>query len=255
VSPRKPAALRGSDSPGLREHLIATAAALIGERGSAGLAVRDIARAAQVADGVLYNYFEDKDDLLAHALLAHVASVMSARPPLPPAGTGTVAGNLELFIAGGLATLARVGPAFAGLLTQPGVLARFHAMVGGDPAFGAGETGPGQTGAGETGPGQTGTGEARGSGPAGDSGAEPPAGEGAGLPAILARYLRAEQELGRVGPAADIGAATKLIVGAMHGEVLPGAFFSPQGRPAAPPPDLPARLAAAALAGLAPPVG
>jgi AcrR family transcriptional regulator len=245
VSPRKPAALRGSDSPGLPGHLIATAAALIGERGSAGLAVRDIARAAQVADGVLYNYFEDKDDLLAHALLAHVASVMSARPPLPPAGTGTVAGNLELFIAGGLATLARVVPVFAGLLTQPGVLARFHDLVGGDPAFGAGETGTGQTGAGE----------ARGSGPAaGDSGAEPPAGEGAGLPAILTRYLRAEQELGRVDPAADIGAATKLIVGAMHGEVLPGALFSPQGRPAAPPPDLPARLAAAALAGLAPPV-
>jgi AcrR family transcriptional regulator len=246
VSPRKPAALRGTDSPGLPEHLIATAAALIGERGSARLAVRDIARAAQVADGVLYNYFEDKDDLLAHALLAHVASVMSARPPLPPAGTGTVAGNLEMFIASGLATLAQVVPAFAGLLTQPGVLARFHAMVGGDPAFGAGETGTGQPGAGE----------ARGSGPAaGDSGAEPPAGEGAGLPAILTRYLRAEQELGRVDPAADIGAATKLIVGAMHGEVLPGALFSPQGRPAAPPPDLPARLAAAALAGLAPPVG
>jgi AcrR family transcriptional regulator len=240
VSPRKPAALRGSDSPGLREHLIATAAALIGERGSAGLAVRDIARAAQVADGVLYNYFDDKDDLLAHALLAYVATVMSARPPLPPAGTGTVAGNLEVFIAGGLATLARVVPAFAGLLAQPGVLARFHAMVGGNPAFGAGRAGPGQAGSAP---------------PAGDGGAQPAADEGAGLPALLARYLRAEQELGRVDPAADIEAATKLIVGAMHGEVLPGALFSPRGDPAAPSPDLPARLAAAALAGLAPPPG
>ncbi len=126
-------------------------------------------------------------------------------------------------------------PAFAGLLPQPTVLTRFHAMAGGNPAFGAGE--------------------ARGNGPAAAGGrAQPPAGEGAGLPAILARYLRAEQELGRVSPAADIGSATTLIVGAMHGEVLPGALFSPGGRPAAPSPDLPARLAAA-LAGLAPPAG
>jgi AcrR family transcriptional regulator len=236
VSPSKPAVPHGSGSPGLREHLITTAAALICEQDTAGLTVRGIARAARVADGVLYNYFEDKEDLLAHALLAHVATVMSSRPPMPPAGTGTVAGNLELFIAGGLATLAQVVPAFVGLLTQPKVLARFHAMVGGDPAFGAGD--------------------ARGSGPAqAGGGAQPPAGEGAGLPAILARYLLAEQELGRVGPAADIGSATKLIVGAMHGEVLPGALFSRPGRPAAPPPDLPARLAAAALAGLAPPAG
>jgi AcrR family transcriptional regulator len=236
VSPRQPAALRGSDSPGLREHLIATAAALISEQDTAALTVRGIARAARVADGVLYNYFADKEDLLAHALLAHVANVMSSREPMPPAGTGTLAGNLELFIAGGLATLVQVVPAFVGLLSQPRVLARFHAMVGGDPAFGAGDAGRG------------GKAEAGG-------GAQPEAGEGEGLPAILARYLRAEQELGRVGPAADIGSATKLIVGAMHGEVLPGAIFSPGGRPPAPPPDLPARLAAAALAGLVPPAG
>jgi hypothetical protein len=172
---------------------------------------------------VLYNYVEDKEDLLAHALLARVATVMSSCEPMPPAGTGTVAGNLELFIAGGLATLAQIVPAFAGLLPQPQVLARFYAMVGGDPAFGAGGT--------------------SGGGPAGGDGRPPaPAGEGAGLPAILARYLRAEQELGRVDPAADIGSATKLIVGAMHGEVLPGALFSPRGHPAAPPPDLPAGL-------------
>ena len=77
MSPRKPAVLRDRDGQNLREYLISTAARLIDERGSAGLAVRDIAREAQVADGVLYNYFEDKEDLLAHALLAHVATVMS----------------------------------------------------------------------------------------------------------------------------------------------------------------------------------
>ena len=86
MSPRKPAVLRGGRD--LREYLIMTAARLIDERGSAGLSVRDIAREAQVADGVLYNYFEDKEDLLAHALLAHVGTVMNAAPRLPRSTAG-----------------------------------------------------------------------------------------------------------------------------------------------------------------------
>ena len=86
MSPRKPAVLRDRDGENLREHLIRTAARLLDERGSAGLAVRDIAREAQVADGALYNYFEDKEDLLAQALLAHVATVMSEVPRMPEAG-------------------------------------------------------------------------------------------------------------------------------------------------------------------------
>ena len=100
--------------------------------------MRDIAREARVADGALYNYFEDKEDLLAHALLAHVATVMSEAPRMmPEAGTGTVAENLTVFIGRGMESLYRVAPAFAGLMSQPNVLRRFHAMVGGDPAFAA----------------------------------------------------------------------------------------------------------------------
>ena len=250
MSPRKPAVLHGGDGQDLREYLIATAARLIGERGSAGLGVRDIAREAQVADGVLYNYFEDKEDLLAHALLVHVGTVMNAAPRLPAAGTGTVAGNLRLFIDTGLATLTRVVPAFAGLISQPNVLKRFHAMVGGDAAFaGEASTGGGEAAAageataqgGETGSGETG-GEAEshdGDGPA-------------GLPAILATYLRAEQRLGRINEAADIDAAVTLVVGAIHGQILPRVLFSPPGSPLTAPPELAGRLAATVLSGIAP---
>ena len=111
--------LRDSSGQNLRDHLIATAARLIDERGSADLAVRDIARQAQVADGALYNYFEDKEDLISHALLAHVGNVMASAPRLlPPPGEGTVAENLRLFIEGGVAVLLRVTPAFAGLIGQ-----------------------------------------------------------------------------------------------------------------------------------------
>jgi AcrR family transcriptional regulator len=249
MSPRKPAVLRG-DGQNVREYLIVTAARLIDERGSAGLSVRDIAREAQVADGVLYNYFEDKEDLLAHALLAHVGTVMNAAPRLPPAGTGTVAENLRLFIDTGLATLTRVVPAFAGLISQPNVLKRFHAMVGGDAAF-AGEaaTGDGKAGPAAEAAAQGGETAAGGTG----VGAESEADEGqAGLPAILTAYLRAEQRLGRIDGAADIDAAVTLVVGAIHGQVLPRVLFSPPGSPITTPPELAGRLAATVLSGIAP---
>jgi AcrR family transcriptional regulator len=226
MSPRKPAVLRDGDGRDLREYLITTAARMIGERGSAGLAVRDIAREAHVADGVLYNYFEDKDDLLAHALLAHVASVMIAMPRMPEAGTGTVADNLGWFIATGMDTLTRVAPAFAGLMSQPGVLVRFHAMVGGDPAFGAPRPGDGSADEERDGP--------------------------RGLPDILRGYLHAEQRLGRVGRAVDIDAAVALVVGAIHGEVLPRVLFAPPGGQVTINADLAGRVAATVLAGIAP---
>jgi AcrR family transcriptional regulator len=239
MSPRKPAVLRDGDGGGardLREYLIATAARLIGQRGSAGLAVRDIAREAQVADGVLYNYFDDKDDLLAHALLAHVASVMTVMPRMPDPGTGTVAENLGWFIAAGMDTLTRVAPAFAGLLSQPGVLVRFHAMVGGAPAFGAaGQPDDGADGSPEPG---TEPDEER-DGPR-------------GLPDILRGYLRGEQRLGRVGQAVDIEATVALVVGTVHGEVLPRVMFASPGSQVAVPPDLPARIARTVMTGIAP---
>ena len=125
MSPRKPAVLRGGDGQNLREYLIATAARLIDERGSAGLSVRDIAREAQVADGVLYNHFSDKEELIARALLEHVRTTEAELGELPVAGEGTVAGNLRRHLEFGLALHKVIVPAFGGLVGQPRVLERF----------------------------------------------------------------------------------------------------------------------------------
>jgi AcrR family transcriptional regulator len=248
MSPRKPAVLRDDNGQSLRDYLIETAARLIDQRGSAGLAVRDIAREAQVADGVLYNYFEDKEDLLVHALLAHVGNVMASAPALlPPPGEGTVAENLRVFIDGGITNLLRVTPAFAGLLSQPKVLARFHAMIGGDAAFDPAAADAEDAGAAE----DAGDEAAAAGGPAGHGGGAGH-GEPQGLPALLTAYLEGEQRLGRVDPAADIDAAASLIVGAMHGQILPRVLFTPPGTPVTIPPGLSARLVRVVLEGIAP---
>ncbi|RGA03944.1 TetR/AcrR family transcriptional regulator [Microbispora triticiradicis] len=124
MSPRKAAALRDGGRS-LREHLIATAERLMAERGAAGLTVRAIAREAGVADGVLYNHFADKEELLACALRARVRAVESGLGDLPEPGAGTVEAGLRAFVAYGMALHAGILPVLAGLAGQPAVLARF----------------------------------------------------------------------------------------------------------------------------------
>lgn len=129
MSPRKAAVLRNSEEArSLREHLIGTAAGMIAAQGTAGLTVRAIARAAGVADGVLYNYFADKEELLANALHAHVRTVERGLGALPEPGSDTVEANLRTHLAYGLAFHRAILPAFAGLLNQAAVLARFSEL-------------------------------------------------------------------------------------------------------------------------------
>ncbi|MER5266298.1 helix-turn-helix domain-containing protein [Actinosynnema sp. NPDC002837] len=125
MAPRRAAALRDGDVS-LRDHLIAAATRLIAERGTAGLTVRDIARAADVAVGVLYNHFADKEELLALALHEHVREV--ERRVGRPATDGTLAENLHAFVTHALAVHAAFLPAFAGLIGHPEVFARFDAL-------------------------------------------------------------------------------------------------------------------------------
>ncbi|GAA3257780.1 TetR/AcrR family transcriptional regulator [Nonomuraea helvata] len=124
MSARKAAAL--GEGHTLREHLVATAERLLGRHGAANLTVRAIAREAQVADGVLYNHFADKEELLALALHAHVRTVQQSLPPLPSrAGHGDLEDNLRAYVTYGVRLHLAILPAFAGLLAQPAVLARF----------------------------------------------------------------------------------------------------------------------------------
>jgi hypothetical protein len=52
---------------------------------------------------------------------------------------------------------------------------------------------------------------------------------------------------------ADVDAAVTLVVGAIHGQILPRVLFSPPGGAITTPPGLAGRLAETVLAGIAPP--
>ncbi|MEQ0563864.1 TetR/AcrR family transcriptional regulator [Amycolatopsis sp. NEAU-NG30] len=123
MSPRKAAAQR--DGQSLHDLLVETAQKMIATHGTTGMTVREIARMAGVADGVLYNHFSDKEELVARALLEHVRTTEAELGELPVPGEGTVAGNLHRHLEFGLALHKVIAPAFRSLATQPGVLERF----------------------------------------------------------------------------------------------------------------------------------
>jgi AcrR family transcriptional regulator len=133
MSPRRPASLRASGSDQtLHEVLVASAARLIGRRGTVGLTVREIAAESGLAQGVLYNHFGDKNDLIALALHEHVRDVLSGISDLPRPGTATLEANVRAFVVFGMTALSRLLPAFGGAIGDPELMSRFAGHLHGD---------------------------------------------------------------------------------------------------------------------------
>lgn len=127
MSPRRARAVWGrvDDDPAtaLREHLIDTAEKLLGERQVGTITTRDIARAAGVSDGVLYNYFAGKHELLVAALVRrHAGSLTQFETDLPAPGTGSVENNLNVYAQAAVDLVADTLPTAAGLLSEPALL-------------------------------------------------------------------------------------------------------------------------------------
>jgi AcrR family transcriptional regulator len=138
MSPRRAKALAGrvGDDPAaaLRVHLLDAAAALIARAPLATITTREIARSAGVSDGVLYNYFHDKNDLLVEALVRRLRhSIESATARLPDAGTGTVEANLTSIATTLFELEGEVIPMIAGLLSDPTLLHRMFTALHEDP--------------------------------------------------------------------------------------------------------------------------
>src|SRR5262245_7945233 len=133
MSPRRALALRSLDRATditLREHLVAATEQLL-ERQSAGeLTTRAIASHAHVSDGVLYNHFADKRELLMTAMLRRYEHLLvRLEAAAPTAGEGTVLGNVQAFGRSLVDVEADALRHGAGLLAHPPLLHRFWAEI------------------------------------------------------------------------------------------------------------------------------
>ena len=169
-------------SAGLRDHLVAAADELLDGATPGSLTTRQIARHADVSDGVLYNHFGDKDELLVAALVrrygrlveafeARVAEADAADPPEQGSGD-PLASWLRAFALALRDLNASALHLAAGLMAEPQLLQAFWVEIHQAPL-----------------------GLERLSGP-------------------LAARLRAERDAGRLPTTADLSAAANLAFGA-----------------------------------------
>ena len=101
MSPRRAAALRthsADPEATLRDHLVAATEELLEQRSLGDLTTRAIAHHAGVSDGVLYNHFADKHDLLIAALLRRYGRLVERlEAAVPTAGEGTLLANVQAY--------------------------------------------------------------------------------------------------------------------------------------------------------------
>ena len=138
MSPRRAKAVSGEEGSGpateLSEHLIDAAEMLIRERPLTSITARDIARTAGVSDGVLYNYFESKNALLAAALARrHSLIIAQMEGIVPRAGSATVTENLLAFGRSALDIMEQMLPLATEIHQEPGLLKSFMSAVHREP--------------------------------------------------------------------------------------------------------------------------
>jgi AcrR family transcriptional regulator len=120
----------GDPAAQLRERLVDTAARLVADGQVAAITTRQIARAAGVSDGVLYNYFADKHELLVAALVRNFETVVSrSHGELPSPGSGTVTENLVTYGEALHDLIRDTFPMFAGLVGDHDLLRRVMAEI------------------------------------------------------------------------------------------------------------------------------
>jgi AcrR family transcriptional regulator len=133
MSPRRAAVLRtqpADQASTLREHLVAATEQLLDERSAGELTTRAIAHHAGVSDGVLYNHFADKTDLLMAAMLRRYGRLIDRlEAATPTAGEGTVIGNVQSYGRALSEVESDVMLHGAALLAHPPLLQRFWAEI------------------------------------------------------------------------------------------------------------------------------
>lgn len=85
---RKAGALRDRAREVYRDAILNAAEGVFAQRGIAGTRMSDVARAAGLATGTLYNYFENRDELMSSLIEQRMDDLLTAVSALAMAGAG-----------------------------------------------------------------------------------------------------------------------------------------------------------------------
>lgn len=109
-----------------RQRILAATEDLLRTRGVARLTTKDIAKAAGLAEGTLFNHFARKDDLVLAVILERAPKFLLT---IPEAGTKTVERNLIKVAGGVIAFYDDVLPVILSVFADAELLARHHEAV------------------------------------------------------------------------------------------------------------------------------
>jgi len=130
------AAARGASSP-IRERILDGAVRVIREHGTVAATTKQIARAAGVSEGSIYNHFADKSDLIAAAMGQVSSSIRTAVVRLHgKAGAGSVEDNLAEFAAAAIEFFADLLPITGQAIGDRELITRLRSTVPDGPAQG-----------------------------------------------------------------------------------------------------------------------
>lgn len=167
-----------------KEKLIGATMRLLSSQGLGCVTTRDIARAANVAEGALYNHFGDKAELILAVVLHQLGDFPDVLHSLPlKIGQNTVQKNLERVLESAFAFHFRMTPLMCSLFADQELLVRVRNLM-----------------------------KERSMGPARST-------------SVIAAYLRAEQQLGRVASAAVPETVAELMLAASFHTALCDHFF------------------------------
>ena len=129
----KPAASRSASrapSPDQKERLLAATERLLSSQGLGCVSTRDIARAANVAEGALYHHFGDKAELILAVVLHQLGDFPDVLQSLPlHVGLNTVQKNLERLLESAFAFHHRMSPLVCSLFADQELLAKVRSMM------------------------------------------------------------------------------------------------------------------------------
>lgn len=129
-------AATGGDPAAVRDHILDAAHRVIESHGLAAASTRAIAAEAEIGSGTIYNYFDDRLQLVAQAILHHTHQLAQPLAAFPErAGRATVAQNLRHFAKLVDTVLVEVVPLMAAAFAEPELLDTLRLeMVAHDPS-------------------------------------------------------------------------------------------------------------------------